>query len=253
MGWIDAAHKHGVKVLGTIITEWKAGKELCKELLSSQDNMDLFVKKCVEIAQSEGFDGWLFNIENPIDFGEDSLAKLAQVVENLTKEMRKVNANSEVIWYDSVTCEGKLDWQNELNAKNKMFFDACDGIFLNYTWKVEEGKDSLKNSIKTLANDLSRKTDIYVGIDVFGRGCFGGGEFNCHVALEAIRSNGLSAAIFAPGWTHEIPFRNQTLETEFLIRESAFWNLLKPFLYFYGPKFTIEKSGYIGNYIFKRN
>lgn len=38
--------------------------------------------------------------------------------------------------YDSVTIEGHLDWQDQLNHKNKPFFDICDGIFVNYTWKV---------------------------------------------------------------------------------------------------------------------
>ena len=43
------------------------------------------------------------------------------------------------IWlhrYDSVTVHGDLDWQDQLNDKNKPFFDICDGIFVNYTWKV---------------------------------------------------------------------------------------------------------------------
>lgn len=44
---------------------------------------------------------------------------------------------------------------------------------------------------------------IFVGIDVFGRGCFGGGGFFSHVALEEARRLALSAAIFAPGWTWE--------------------------------------------------
>lgn len=38
--------------------------------------------------------------------------------------------------YDSVTIDGKLDWQDQLNEKNKPFFDICDGIFVNYTWEV---------------------------------------------------------------------------------------------------------------------
>ena len=25
-----------------------------------------------------------------------------------------------------------------------------------------------------------RQTDVYVGVDVFGRGCFGGGGYNCN-------------------------------------------------------------------------
>ena len=54
-----------------------------------------------------------------------------------------------------------------------MFFDACDGIFLNYNWRDE----TLHNSLK-LAKEKGRDMDVYVGIDVFGRGCLGGGGFN---------------------------------------------------------------------------
>lgn len=41
--------------------------------------------------------------------------------------------------YDCVTIDGKLDWQNQLNEKNKPFFDICDGIYVNYGWKVRIG------------------------------------------------------------------------------------------------------------------
>jgi hypothetical protein len=54
-----------------------------------------------------------------------------------------------------------------------MFFDACDGIFLNYNWKDETMHRSL-----TLAKHKGREMDVYVGIDVFGRGCLGGGGYN---------------------------------------------------------------------------
>ena len=36
----------------------------------------------------------------------------------------------------------------------------------------------MANSISALEND-SRRTDIFVGVDVFGRGCLGGGGFQC--------------------------------------------------------------------------
>ena len=38
--------------------------------------------------------------------------------------------------YDAITVKGELDWQNKLNKYNKPFFDLCDGLFANYTWKV---------------------------------------------------------------------------------------------------------------------
>jgi len=54
------------------------------------------------------------------------------------------------------------------------FFLHCDGIFLNYNWTELQ----LSNSY-ICAKELNRySTDIYVGLDVWGRGCPGGGGFN---------------------------------------------------------------------------
>ena len=54
-----------------------------------------------------------------------------------------------------------------------MFFDACDGIFLNYCWKESHLEQS-----KAAAVEANRPFDLYVGIDIFGRGCLGDGGFN---------------------------------------------------------------------------
>ena len=54
-----------------------------------------------------------------------------------------MNPDSKVLWYDSVTVDGKLEWQNALNDLNSPFFALCDGIFLNYTWTEE----TLGNSV----------------------------------------------------------------------------------------------------------
>ena len=105
---------------------------------------------------------------------------------------------------------------------------------MNYTWKCpnkdgEDGEvslDNLANSISALDND-SRRTDIFVGVDVFGRGCIGGGGFQCWQPLKEIRSRGLSAAIFAPGWTYELPLREGTVATDWIPRENIFWRLLE--------------------------
>ena len=102
----------------------------------------------------------------------DQVNMLLQLLKSLTIAMHAVKPWSQVIWYDSVITNGQLKWQNALNQFNGPFFDVCDGIFLNYTWN-----DWMLASSKTLAGS-SRATDVYVGIDVFGRGCFGGGGYN---------------------------------------------------------------------------
>ena len=54
---------------------------------------------------------------------------------------------------------------------NRLFFDVCDGIYLDYGWK----ESSLEQS-KRLSTELGRIHDVYVGVDVFGR--FGNGGFD---------------------------------------------------------------------------
>jgi len=148
-------------------------------------------------------------------------------VEHLTKSMHKNVPNSEVIWYDSVTINGELKWQNQLNDLNSPYFDLCDGIFLNYTWN-EEGLAS------SVLFDLGRSFDVYVGIDVFGRGCPGGGGFDSNQALTMIKYHSLSTAIFAPGWTHECAKEKDKFED----RDRKFWDLLEPLLYHQGLSMT---------------
>lgn len=96
--------------------------------------------------------------------------------------------------YDAITIDGKLKWQNELNEKNEAFFDCCDAIFLNYGWKTSHLIQSLN-----LSNRKNRKNDVFVGVDVFGRGCFGNGGFNTDLAIDFIKKFQLSIALFAIG------------------------------------------------------
>lgn len=98
--------------------------------------------------------------------------------------------------YDAVTITGELRWQNKLSPANAPFFDLSDGLFLNYCWTPA----TLPGSVAAAGR---RATDVFVGVDVFGRGCYGGGGHNTGLALAAARAAGLSAALFAPGWVQE--------------------------------------------------
>ncbi|XP_014612927.1 PREDICTED: cytosolic endo-beta-N-acetylglucosaminidase isoform X3 [Polistes canadensis] len=229
-GWINAAHSHGVKVLGTMITEYTNGEEIWNLILRSKETVKRFANALVQIAKFYKFEGWLLNIENKIKL--EDIDNLVYFVKYLTDTIHKEIIHSEIIWYDSVTHTGELKWQDELNIKNKDFFLSCDGIFLNYNWTDQK----LINSC-TLAKDLGRDIkDVYVGLDVWGRGCPGGGGFNSAHALERIRKQNLSVAIFAPGWTHEY-FGAKTFDQ----LEDMFWAQLFPFLYVHIPIYDNEK------------
>lgn len=240
--WIDAGHLHGVPVLGTLITEESSGTEICKKLFNGENRYYIseFVRRLVEIAQHYKFDGWLINIENPIDV--EHIVHLQNFLHWLTVKMRDVSPRPYVIWYDSVTVEGKLTWQNELNLSNKLFFDVCDGIYLNYNWD----DDKLANSAKLAGK---RTVDVYVGVDVFGRGTPGGGGFNCDVAFKSIRNFNLSVALFAPGWVLEV-----LGEKDFLKNEYKYWSQLAELSPLHGPgsyPFSTSFCQGFGNQIFR--
>lgn len=218
VGWINQAHMHGVIVLGTLITEHVGGADLCKKFLKSEDCVMKTVQKLVDIAVKYNFEGWLINIENEIK--SDCLPHLELFLMKLTERMRSaIGEQSRVIWYDAVTVDGELKWQNELNDKNQKWFDITNGIFLNYTWKV---KQLCESSIRA----KYRCRDIFVGVDCFGRGCHGGGGWNSHEAFMYPRQYNLSVALFAPGWIAEtLPHR------DLIVNSFRFWDRLIAFVW----------------------
>ncbi|KAG9141581.1 hypothetical protein Leryth_023959 [Lithospermum erythrorhizon] len=191
--------------------EWDEGSIMADELLSSKESAHMYAKRLAELALGLGFDGWLINMEVKIKH----VPNLKEFISHLTQMMHSSVPGSLIIWYDSVTTSGKLDWQNQLNSSNKAFFDLCDGIFVNYTWK-----ESYVNKSAEVAGD--RKFDVYMGIDVFGRGTYGGGQWTTNVALDVIKKNDVSAAIFAPGWVYENNDKN-----EFQTLQNRWWGLVE--------------------------
>eukprot|EP00088_Acartia_fossae_P023032 TRINITY_DN2410_c0_g1_i2.p1 TRINITY_DN2410_c0_g1~~TRINITY_DN2410_c0_g1_i2.p1 ORF type:complete len:563 (-),score=80.24 TRINITY_DN2410_c0_g1_i2:187-1875(-) len=245
-GWISAAKMHGVKILGTIITEWKEGKQILENILRDEKKIDEFVDQCASIASFYGFQGWLLNIENEVEW--TLVPYLLELVKKLTERTHQdYGDEGMVLWYDSVTIEGKLRWQNEVNIMNKPFLDSCDGIFLNYGWRAPDCGDpsphSLVRSVSSLGDNVSRRTDIFVGVDVFGRGCLGGGGLHCDLAMHKIREQGLSTAIFAPGWTYESSLNeDKVLSEDYFEKEHLFWDKLRPYLNFHAICIPIDKD-----------
>ncbi|CAH2236503.1 uncharacterized protein LOC120629640 [Pararge aegeria] len=232
LGWINVGHAHGVKVLGTVITEWATGAALWDRILASELESQNFVSALVAIAKTLKFDGWLLNIENKVAEPQ----QLLQLVRQLHAALHRELDEPELIWYDSVTVDGHLNWQNGLNEKNKAFFDEVDGLFSNYSWSEADVAGSA-----ALAGE--RLSDLYVGIDVWGRNFHGGGQFNTQQAIRVAYKYGCSLAVFAPAWTHEAlsedvddinsVVNSQDLDSneKFLLRDRAFWCSVWPYLF----------------------
>lgn len=84
------------------------------------------------------------NIENRIEL--EHVRFLREFVALITQECHALLPHATVLWYDSVTAKGHLKWQDTLNEENKLFFDVCDGIFLNYAWKEDKLATAKRNA-----------------------------------------------------------------------------------------------------------
>jgi mannosyl-glycoprotein endo-beta-N-acetylglucosaminidase len=172
--FLNSAHKNGVKVLGTLIVENTDGQNaLHDDILSSRDQAKRVAKSLVEISKRMKFEGWLLNVEVAVDL--DKVPMLRYFVEYLTQLTKKEISNGQIIWYDSVNNDGKLFWQNELNAKNEIFFELSDGMFTNYNWSIQQ----LERTSKLIDSKYpQRRNEVFFGIDVFGRGQIAGFRSN---------------------------------------------------------------------------
>lgn len=175
-GYIRTAHRHSTKILGTIIFEHQEGTRAIAQLTRSLTYAD----RLVDLAIERGFEGYLVNVEVEL-LGAEHARELMRWVHYLTTQIEERVPGGEVIWYDAVTSEGKLRWQNQLNALNLPFFKVSSAIFLNYGW---DPVSYPSNSIGA-ADAISRaRSDVYVGIDIWGRGQFGGAGFETRRSLE---------------------------------------------------------------------
>ncbi|GAA6046476.1 hypothetical protein JCM3770_004941 [Rhodotorula araucariae] len=249
-GWIRAAHHSGTKILGTLIFEHDAGRADVAELVAptgcrapGDSDSEPFARLStryadwlVDLALERGFDGWLVNVEVPLGGagglehdGRAHARALVAWLRYFSQEMRRRVPGGEIMWYDAVTTDGTLVWQNAVTDSNFPFFDACDSIFLNYWWRHDQ-LDSTTALLDRL--DRSRCHDVYFGIDIYGRGTFAGGGFEswraAHTIEQAQASSGFSTALFAPGWTVEAESLAHSLD----LRESfARWKADDDYLF----------------------
>lgn len=233
-GWITAAHRQGVKILGTLIFESGAEPDCLRLLVgnlpsattaparhpANSTSLSLplsphYARLLAALALQRGFDGYLLNFECPLQGGVEQTRVLAAWIALLRSELvRTVGDHAECIWYDSTIFTGALAWQDRLNSLNLPFFLASTGFFTNYTWPADYPSLSTQYLLslppnltpQQLPNNSNILSSIYTGIDVWGRGSHGGGGFGSYKALEHITSTsppGQSTALFGPAWTWE--------------------------------------------------
>lgn len=212
---IDAAHRNGVKVYGTVFFPPAAyGGQLqwVRDFVQKSGTRYPVADKLTQAAQYYGFDGWFINQETG---GGDSA--LAGEVRNLM-QYTKAQTGTEYMWYDAMTESGPVSWQNALTSANDAFLQesakrTSDSMFLNFNWSAG-GLDSSR----TLARGLGRSEyDLYSGIDTEANGYNTGVDWNA--LFPAGKAHTTSLGLYRPEWT----WKSATDRADFYAKDSRYW------------------------------
>jgi endo-beta-N-acetylglucosaminidase D len=206
---VDAAHRNGVPVYGTLYfppIAYGGRLQWVEDLL--QKDVDGFpvARSLAAIAAYYGFEGWFFNQETA--GGDATLAK--RMMSFLADVHRR---GSRVLWYDAMTESGAVGWQGALNANNDAFFAKSDLMFVDFRWSPA----SLASSA-TYAKGMDRKPDqLFAGIDT------GSQQFGIQSEMDAIfpgrSESGVSVALYRPDFT----LTGTADPSQYAARESRFW------------------------------
>lgn len=203
--WTNTLHRNGVKVLGTFLVEPQS-TNIAKILQrTSSDTLEwdyTLASQLTRIARFYGFDGWLINLEKTFPITDWSLSKL----EGFLEQLKSAFDDGCVIWYDSLTCKNRIDYQNGLTEQNVMLAQAAGSILTNYVWTPEK---AAATRALALRNDID-PANILCGIDVWAQSSdretypknIGGGT-GTGLGVAKLAELGLSAGIFGPAWPYE--------------------------------------------------
>lgn len=225
----DLGHKNGVPVLGTVFFPQDAhgGKlEWLNTFLQSEDGKTFpMADKLIEVAELYGFDGWFINQETEGTEEEPLTAEHAEKMAAFIRYFKEQAPELSLVYYDSMTSEGKMDWQNALTDKNTMFMKdedgtaLSDGMFLNFWWTEEELADQelLKASAQKAEELGIDPYEIYAGVDIQSDGYATPIQWNLFEASDS--STYTSLGLYCPSWA----YYNSLGVDEFQEKENKLW------------------------------
>ncbi|MGW1290947.1 endo-beta-N-acetylglucosaminidase, partial [Streptomyces sp. NPDC002586] len=220
---VDAAHRHGVPVLGNIFLppvayggqlQWT--RDLVQKDASGHHPL---AAQLVAVAAAYGFDGWFVNAET----GGGNTA-LGQAMLGFVKELKALAAakGQRVTWYDAMTVNGTVSWQGALDSQNQAFFQAADAMFVDFRWSA----GTLASS-GTKAGRLGRsRYELWAGVDVESNGS------DTSVDWDAIVPSGKqhisSIGFYRPEWTRSHLPADQRAPEDFHAADDRFWTGRSP-------------------------
>lgn len=214
-GVIDAGHRNGVPVYGTVFfppVAYGGQIQWVWDFVQKTGSVFPVADKLIEMTEYYGFDGWFINQETA---GGDP-----QLAGDMRDMMIYIQENSDldVQWYDAMTETGGISWQNALNNNNDWYFQygsdlVSQWMFLNFWWSAAGLASSASH-----ATALGRSPyELYAGVDVQANG------YNTGVNWDALFPEGqphvTSVGFYCPNWTYS----SSSGHSNFYQRANRFW------------------------------
>lgn len=227
---VDAGHKNGVKVIGTVFMPQVAhgGKmEWLEDLLSrSEDGSYPVADKLIEVARLYGFDGWFMNQETEGTEEEPLTEDHAVRMQEFLAYLKDQAPELELVYYDSMTKEGQMDWQNALTENNAVFLKSEDGkavadeMFLNFWWTAKSlAPEELLKSSAALAEEKQIDCyDLYAGVDLQSNGY--NTPINWSLFENPAGGTYTSLGLYCPSWAY---FSAGNIIQDFWKQENKLW------------------------------
>ncbi|MFE3326996.1 endo-beta-N-acetylglucosaminidase [Streptomyces sp. NPDC059176] len=214
---VDAAHRHGVPVLGNVFlppTLYGGQLQWTRDLVQKDSGGRYpLAAQLVAVAEAYGFDGWFVNAET----GGGNTAVAADML-GFLHELKDLGAarGQRVTWYDAMTANGSVSWQGALNDQNEGFFQEADSMFVDFRWS----SGTLAAS-GTKAEELGRsRYELWAGIDVEAHGT--GTFVNWDAIVPTKAAHTVSVGFYRPEWTRNHLPASRT-PGDFHAADDLFW------------------------------
>ncbi|MEU1404897.1 endo-beta-N-acetylglucosaminidase [Streptomyces sp. NPDC005728] len=215
---VDAAHRHGVPVLGNIFlppTAYGGQLQWTRDLVQKDSSGHYpLAAQLVAVAAAYGFDGWFVNAET----GGGNTA-LGTAMLGFMKELKTLAAakGQRVTWYDAMTVNGTVSWQGALNSQNQAFFQSADAMFVDFRWSA-----ATLASSGTRAGQLGRsRYELWAGVDVESNGS--DSSVNWDAMVPTGKAHITSIGFYRPEWTrNHLPSGGRT-PGDFHAADDRFW------------------------------